>query len=74
MTITAIKLPWISPTPDVVDTFERFLDAMCGIAAWAPTIIDDKGEGSPRNARWLRALLSDPLRRHIAEEDNVLLL
>lgn len=71
MTATAIRLPRASTQHDVVDTLESFHEAIRAVAAWAPTIIDDNGTASPRDARWLRAFLTGPLAWHLADEENL---
>ncbi len=72
MTATIIRLPRVSAGQDFVDTFADFHEALRDVAAWIPSIIDENGEGSPRDARWLRAFLNGPLIWHLADEENVL--
>ncbi len=68
---TSIRLPRVSVDHDIIDTFADFHEAMRDVAVWIPTIVDDHGAGSPRDARWLRAFLQGPLPWHFHDEENV---
>jgi CBS domain-containing protein len=70
---TSIRLPRVSVDHDIIDTFSDFHEAMRDVAAWIPTIVDEKGDDSPRDARWLRAFLRGPLAWHFHDEEHVVM-
>lgn len=72
MTTTAIRLPRCAANEDIIDTLTAFHEALRDVTAWIPTIIDEQGHGSPRDARWLRSFLTGPLRWHCTDEDDVM--
>jgi CBS domain-containing protein len=71
MTTIAIRLPRVSTDKDLIGTFRAFHEAMRDVAAWIPTIIDEGGNASPRDARWLRSFLNGPLVWHVEDEENI---
>ena len=71
--IGELKALRASPHSDVFDELHVFHEALRDVAAWMPTIVDDEGHASPRDARWLRAFLQGPLRWHLHDEEAAFL-
>jgi CBS domain-containing protein len=67
--MTELRAMRASTQSDVFDEIQVFHEALRDVAVWMPTIVDEKGQASPRDARWLRAFLRGPLRWHLYDEE-----